>query len=661
MPIPVRRRTVGGISPALSRQALHAAEEAFRCLAALRPARPTQGASDMLRFFENLVDPYCDYPQVDHPPKKLWPFMSEYARPFRKVFAATTAVAIAVAAVEIWLISYVGRLVDLLAVAEPGTFWQEHGTEMILVGLFLLTVRPLLEFLDVGLLNNAILPNFGTLIRWRSHSHVLRQSVGWFENDFAGRIANRIMQTPPAAGEAAFQIFDALTYATAYVAGALILLGEADARLALPLLVWLFLYVLLIRWTVVRVGPASKAASDARSAVTGRVVDSYTNIHSVKMFAHTSTEREYAREAIEHARRTVQDEMRIYTKMDLGLTLINGYLIVSVVGWAIWLWSTDAASIGAVAIATSLVVRLSAMTGWVMWALTSFFRNLGIVAEGMETIAQPITLVDHPDARPLDPGPGRIEFEAVAHHYGRRTGGLVRIDHVIEPGEKVGLVGRSGSGKSTFVKLLLRFYDVESGTIRVDGRDISLVTQDSLRARIGMVQQENSLLHRSVKDNILYGRPDATEDMVIRAARQAEACDFILDLEDPDGRTGFDAHVGERGVKLSGGQRQRIALARVILKDAPILVLDEATSALDSEVEAAIQDTLYGMMKGKTVIAIAHRLSTIARMDRIVVLDDGRIVETGSHASLLAKGGLYAGFWNRQSGGFITTDLEAAE
>ncbi|MDE0346402.1 MAG: ABC transporter ATP-binding protein, partial [Boseongicola sp.] len=295
------------------------------------------------------------------------------------------------------------------------------------------------------------------------------------------------------------------------------------------------------------------------------------------------------------------------------------------------------------------------------WALTSFFRNLGIVAEGMETIAQPIALVDHPDAKPLNPGSGRIEFEAVAHHYGRRTGGLVRIDHVIEPGEKVGLVGRSGSGKSTFVKLLLRFYDVESGTIRVDGQDISRVTQDSLRARIGMVQQENSLLHRSVRDNILYGRPEATEEMVIRAARQAEACDFILDLEDPDGRTGFDAHVGERGVKLSGGQRQRIALARVILKDAPILVLDEATSALDSEVEAAIQDTLYGMMKDKTVIAIAHRLSTIARMDRIVVLDDGRIVETGSHASLLAKGGLYAGFWNRQSGGFITTDLEAAE
>ncbi len=350
----------------------------------------------MFRFLESLVDPYCDHPQQDCPPRRLWPFMNECARPFRKVFAATAA-AVAVAAAEIWLISCVGRLVDLLAVARPGTFWQEHGAEMALVGLFLLTVRPLLQLLDVGLLNNAILPNFGTLIRWRSHGHVLRQSVGWFENDFAGRIANRIMQTPPAAGEAVFQVFDALTFATAYVAGALILLGEADGRLALPLLAWLILYGILVRWTVLRVGPASKAAADARSAVTGRVVDSYTNIHSVKMFAQASTEREHAREAIEHARRAFRDEMRIYTRMDVGLTLINGCLIVSVVGWAIWLWSAGAASIGPVAIAASLVLRLHAMTAWIMWALTSFYRNLGIVAEGMETIAQPIALADHPE------------------------------------------------------------------------------------------------------------------------------------------------------------------------------------------------------------------------------------------------------------------------
>ncbi len=613
----------------------------------------------MFRFLENLVDPYCDYPIVDRPPTKIWPFLNDYARPFRKLFAMTAVTSVLVACVEIWLIAYVGRLVDLLANSSAETFWQDQGTEMILIALFLMFLRPAIQMINVGLLSNAILPNFGTLIRWRSHSHVLRQSVGWFENDFAGRIANRIMQTPPAAGEAIFQVFDAMTFATAYVIGALIILGDADPRLAIPLLVWLVFYGFLVGWTIKRVGPASKAASDARSAVTGRVVDSYTNIHSVKMFAHTSAEREYAKEAIEHSRKTFQTEMRIFTRMDVGLTIINGFLIVAVVGWSIWLWSIGSASIGVVAIASSLVLRLNAMTGWIMWALTSFFRNLGVVAEGMETIAQPVTLVDAPSAKVLEHGPGRIAFEGVTHHYGRKTGGLDGIELVVEPGQKIGVIGRSGAGKSTLVKLLLRFYDVEKGVIRIDDQDIASVTQNSLRARIGMVQQDSALLHRSVRDNILYGRPDATEAMVIEAARQAEALDFIADLEDPEGRSGMDAHVGERGVKLSGGQRQRITLARVILKDAPILVLDEATSALDSEVEAAIQDTLYGMMEGKTVIAIAHRLSTIARMDRIVVIDDGKIVEDGTHNALLALDGLYANFWNRQSGGFI--DTEAAE
>ena len=614
----------------------------------------------MFRFFENLVDPYCDYPIEDRPPTKLWPFLKAYAQPFRSLFVITGLLTMLVAFVEIWLIAYIGRLVDMLADSDPATFWAENGLEMVLISLLLLILRLALQMLDVGLLNNAIMPNFGTLIRWRAHSHVLRQSVGWFENDFAGRIANRIMQTPPAAGEAVFQLFDALAYSAAYVVGALILLSDTDPALTVPLLAWLFFYALLVTWTVRRVGPASKAASDARSAVTGRVVDAYTNIHSVKMFAHTEGERDYAREAIEKSRQTFQVEMRIYTRMDVALTVINGFLIVAVVGWAIWLWSAEAATIGVVAVASSLVLRLNAMTGWIMWALTSFFRNLGVVAEGMETIAQPIDLVDSPDAVPLVPGPGAITFEGVSHHYGRGSGGLDRIDLAIAPGEKVGLVGRSGAGKSTLVKLLLRFYDVEGGRILIDGQDIGHVTQDSLRARIGMVQQDSSLLHRSVRDNILYGRPDASEDDVIRAARQAEAHDFILDLSDPAGRTGYDAHVGERGVKLSGGQRQRVALARVILKDAPILVLDEATSALDSEVEAAIQDTLYGMMEGKTVIAIAHRLSTIAHMDRIVVIDDGKIVEEGPHDVLLARGGLYARFWERQSGGFIGTEQETA-
>ncbi|ARE40641.1 ABC transporter, transmembrane ATP-binding protein [Rhodovulum sp. P5] len=613
----------------------------------------------MFRFFESLVDPYRPYADSDTPPRRLAPFLWGYAKPFWKVFVIAIVLAILSAAVEVWLINVLGNIVDLLSDGTPQQVWQAHGTTMIALGLFILIVRPAIQALDAAVLNNGIMPNFGTMIRWRAHAHVLRQSVGWFENDFAGRIANRIMQTPPAAGEAVFQVFDAISYALAYVVGAAIFLGQADPRLAIPLLVWLLLYAILVRWTIKRVGPASKAASDARSAVTGRVVDAYTNIHAVKLFAHHDRELAYAKEAIEDTRRTFAAEMRIFTKMDFALTALNGFLIVGVVGWAIGLWMQGMASVGVVAAATALTLRLNAMTGWIMWSLSSFFRSLGVVAEGMETIAQPITLVDAPDARAMDFREGRIEIKALTHHYGRGSGGLEGIDLTLEPGEKVGLVGRSGAGKSTLVKLLLRFYDAEGGRILIDGQDVAHVTQESLRRHIGMVSQEATLMHRSVRDNILYGRPEASEDEMIAAAKRAEAHDFILDLADSDGRRGYDARVGERGVKLSGGQRQRIALARVILKDAPILVLDEATSALDSEVEAAIQETLYGVMEGKTVIAIAHRLSTIAHMDRIVVLDDGRVVEDGSHGQLLAHGGLYARFWARQSGGFIGT--EAAE
>jgi ATP-binding cassette subfamily B multidrug efflux pump len=394
--------------------------------------------------------------------------------------------------------------------------------------------------------------------------------------------------------------------------------------------------------------------------VTGRVVDAYTNIHSVKMFAHHDREELFAKEAIEEARRTFQIEQRIFTVMDFSLVMLNGLLIVGVVGWALALWFQGVASVGTVAAAATLTLRLNSMTAWIMWALSAFFRQLGVVAEGMETIAQPITLVDTQGAKPLVLTNGRIEVTALTHHYGREAGGLNAIDLVIEPGQKIGLIGRSGAGKSTLLKLLLRFYDAEAGSLRIDGQDITGVTQDSLRRQIGMVQQDSALLHRSVLDNIRYGRPDATEAEAIEAARQAEAHDFILELQDPEGRSGYASRVGERGVKLSGGQRQRITLARVILKDAPILLLDEATSALDSEVEAAIQKTLYGMMEGKTVIAIAHRLSTIAQMDRILVLDEGRIVEDGDHDALLAAGGLYAQFWARQSGGFLKTEDENA-
>jgi len=611
-------------------------------------------------YFENLVNPYTSYTESDQPPQRLWPFLRQYMGPFRKVFWAAGIMSLVVAFVEVGLLWYLGRVVDLLGATGPADFWAAHGWELALAAAFILLIRPVLQALDVGLINNSILPNFGTIIRWRAHRQVLRQSVGWFENDFAGRIANRIMQTPPAAGEAVFQVFDALSFSIAYILGAAVLLMGADPRLVIPLLVWLTLYAALVRWTITRVGPASQAAADARSLVTGRVVDAYTNIHSVKLFAHHDRELEYARDAIEHARYTIQREMRIFTTMDLCLVVLNGLLIISVVGWAIWLWSIGAASLGVVAAASALVLRLNAMTGWIMWAVSSFFRNLGVVSEGMETIAQPITLVDRPDAKPLDFSEGRIELRGVTHHYGRATGGLQDVSLTIAPGEKLGIVGRSGAGKSTLVKLLLRFYDVERGQILIDGQNVNHVTQDSLRKRIGMVQQDTSLLHRSVRENILYGRPEAGEEAMIAAAQRAEAHDFILELSDPEGNTGYGARVGERGVKLSGGQRQRIALARVILKDAPVLLLDEATSALDSEVEAAIQETLYGVMEGKTVIAIAHRLSTIARMDRIVVLDDGRIVEQGTHSELLEQGGLYARFWARQSGGFIGTD-EAAQ
>ena len=614
----------------------------------------------MFKFFEGLVDPYAPYPQSDTPPRRLWPFLKEYITPFRGVFAATAALSIISASADVVLIWYVGRLVDLLTNAAPAQVWAQYGTEFMLVAAAILIVRPLLLAANVALLHNTILPNFGTMIRWRAHRHVIRQPVGWFEGDFAGRIANRIMQTPPAAGDAVFQTFDAVAFASVTIIGAGFLLAEADLRLLAPLVIWFVCYAALVRWTLHRAGPAAQASSDARSAVTGRVVDAYTNIHSVKLFAHHDMELDYAKEAIEHARKTLQFEMRIITRMDLALTALNGFLIVSVIGLALGLWYGGLATVGTVAAASALVLRLNNMTYWVMWATTALVQALGVVAEGMQTITHPISLVDRPKAATLTLTEGRIDIQGVSHHYGRGSGGLENLSLIVKPGEKIGLVGRSGAGKSTLVKLMLRFYDTEGGRILIDGQDIAGVSQDSLRRNIGMVSQDSSLMHRSVRDNIRYGRPDASEAMMIAAAKQAEAHDFILTLEDPEGRTGYDAHVGERGVKLSGGQRQRVALARVILKDAPILILDEATSALDSEAEALIQNALFGVMQGKTVIAIAHRLSTIAAMDRIVVLEDGHIAEQGTHASLLAFDGLYARFWARQSGGFIGLE-EAAE
>ncbi|QIE56429.1 ABC transporter ATP-binding protein [Pikeienuella piscinae] len=607
----------------------------------------------MFRFFENLVDPYRG-DSGGPVPTRLWPFLLRFLAPFRWVLVLATFFTALGTLIEIGLIWYAGRVVDLLAASSPETFFAEHGVELLLMAGFVLVLRPAVQFVDVALLNQALMPNLGTLVRWRAHRRMLRQSVGFFQADFAGRIASRVMQTAPSMGEAAFQIFDALVYAAVYLIGALILLADTDARLTLPLILWFLAYVAMMAYFTPRVGAASKAFSDARSAITGRIVDSYSNIQTVKLFSHGQREEAYAHEAIEHGRQTFARQMRMVTGMDLGLVVINGFLMAGVVGWAIWLWSEGAAGVGAVAAATALVLRLNAMTGWIMWALSSLFQNLGVIAEGMETIAAPITLNDRPGAKPLVVAGGAIRVTGLRHTYGQAGGGgLDGVDLDIAAGERIGLVGRSGAGKSSLVNLLLRFHDAEAGRIEIDGQDIAGVTQESLRAAIGMVTQDTSLLHRSVRDNIRYGRPDASEAEIAEAARKVAADGFIPDLVDLAGRRGYDALVGERGVKLSGGQRQRIALARVVLKDAPILVLDEATSALDSEVEAAIEESLIDLMEGKTVIAIAHRLSTIARMDRIVVLDAGRVVEIGPHAALIAKGGLYARFWARQSGGFI--------
>ncbi|MGF1660456.1 MAG: ABC transporter ATP-binding protein [Rubrimonas sp.] len=605
---------------------------------------------------EAMVDPYQGYDRAEGPPERLWPFFRVHLEPFRRVLWLALGFGLAVALVETWLIYYAGRVVDVLAETAPADLLAERGLELAAVALGVLLLRPLVQGIDALLLNQAMLPNVGALVRWRTHRHVLRQSMTFFQNDFAGRVAQKVMQTAPAVGEAVFQIFDALWYAIIYLIGALVLLTLVDPRLAIPLAVWAAGYVWMLVFFVPRIGQAAKDFSEARSTMTGRIVDSYTNIQTVKLFAHAAREDSYAHEAIEHGRTTFARQMRLITAMELALSVTNGLLMVSVIGLAIWLWSLGQASLGAIAAASALVLRLNAMTGWIMWATSDFFQNLGVVMEGVETISKPLGLTDRPNARPLAVTGGDIRFEGVSHHYGRGAGGLDRVELRIRAGERVGLIGRSGAGKSTLVNLLLRFYDVEGGRVLIDGQDIREATQDSLRAAIGMVTQDTSLLHRSVRDNILYGRPDARMADVEAAAKRVSAHEFILGLRDPAGREGYDAHVGERGVKLSGGQRQRIALARVVLKDAPILVLDEATSALDSEVEAEIQQALYGLMEGKTVIAIAHRLSTIARMDRIVTLDAGRVVESGPHAELLAAGGLYAGFWARQAGGFIDAD-----
>ena len=611
----------------------------------------------MFQWFEKLINPYESYNEKDVPPDRLIPFIWNYLKNFKKILLIALFFSALVSSIEIFLIFYSGYLIDLMVNTEPAVFFRTHAFELLIMTAFIIIINPFLSMVDRILMNQTIIPNIGSMVRWRAHRHVLRQSVGWFQNDFAGRIANRLMQTPPAIGAVIYQFFDALTYSIVYIIAAMVLLSDVDFRLTIPLLIWLIAYLTLSYIFIPKVGEASQISSDARSSITGRVVDSYTNIQSVKLFAHHDNEEKYAKEAIEYTRQKFFIEMRLYSWMALGINFINGALLFSVIGWSIYLWSIGSTTIGVVAATTALALRLASMSDWLMWAFTTLFQELGVISEGMETIAQEIDLQDGKNASQLAIKNGSIDIKNIWHHYGKSTGGLNGISLKINGGEKVGIVGRSGAGKSSLVNLILRFHELETGAISIDSQNIKTVTQNSLRANIGMVSQDSSLLHRSVRDNILYGKPEASEEQIIAAAKQAEAWEFIPDLEDTEGRSGLDAQVGERGVKLSGGQRQRISIARVIIKDAPILILDEATSALDSEVEAAIQDTLNGLMHGKTVIAIAHRLSTIAQMDRIIVLEDGKIAEEGSHKKLLDQKGLYHAFWKRQSGGFIGIDL----
>ena len=624
-------------------------------------------------WFETRIDPF-DRP-ADRPiPNTLAAFYWHFVQPIWPVFLLLLAVGFAGSLIEVGLMAFVGRLVDMMRnTPDPKTFLADHAWLLFGMALVALVIRPLISTLHDLIKNQMITAAFTTRIRWQTHGHVLRQSLGFFQNDFAGRVANKIMQNAPAIRESVVQLIDALWYAIVHFLGAFALFAAADWRLTMPLLAWLAAYAMILTVFVPRIQELSTASAGARSMLVGRIVDSYTNISTVKLFAHTDREDAYAKAALVEQMGHWNAANRNLTTMELIIFCLNGVLMTTATGLAIWLWTRSAVSVGDIAVVTGLTLRLIAMSGWIFWVVAGVFENIGTVQEGMETISRPHEVLDVPGAKPLLVTKGEIRLEAASFRYGRELNAaktaeqnaldsiIDNLNFTIKPGEKVGLVGRSGAGKSTLVNLLLRFYDLEGGRILIDGQDIAKVTQDSLRAQIGMVTQDTSLLHRSVMDNILYGRPDAGEPGAMAAAKRAQADGFIPGLEDQKGRKGYAAQVGERGVKLSGGQRQRIAIARVLLKDAPILILDEATSALDSEVEAAIQEQFQNLMAGKTVIAIAHRLSTIAAMDRLVIMDEGRIIEEGRHDELLRRGGLYADLWARQSGGFLAKDEAANE